>query len=101
MARHSTARMARHSSLKLILAYVMCVQFTQLDMEMAFMDSKAIMQLAESLIVSVLQQVSPLEIRTHDSIACWSMLASRQVHARHVSTCNAGSCIIMPNSQAV
>ena len=36
------------------------VQFTQLDMEMAFMDSDAIMSLAEELIITVLREVQSL-----------------------------------------
>ena len=35
------------------------VQFTQLDMEMSFMDADAIMSLAEQLVASVMQQVGP------------------------------------------
>lgn len=41
------------------------MQFTQLDMELAFMDSNAIMSLAEELIATVLRQVRPLFTDTH------------------------------------
>ncbi len=34
-----------------------CLQFTQLDMEMAFMDSEAIMKLAENLMCTIFKQV--------------------------------------------
>ncbi|KAK9807183.1 hypothetical protein WJX73_004912 [Symbiochloris irregularis] len=38
------------------------LEFTQLDMEMAFMDSDAIMNLAEELIVTVLKEVKGIDI---------------------------------------
>ena len=80
------------------------MQFTQLDMEMSFMDADAIMALSEQLIASVLQQVMPAyaPIRTAASWplamslpSCGSECSCRAV----ISSQRRPTCCIAANSK--